>query len=314
MGDQGPCGPCTEIHFDRIGGRDAAHLVNSDDPNLLEIWNNVFIQFNREADGSLRVLPSKHVDTGMGLERITSILQGKMSNYATDLFMPIFDEIQKLTGARTYTDKIGKDDSDGVDMAYRVVADHIRTLSFSIADGARPGNDGRDFVLRRILRRAVRYGRETLGAQEGFFAQLVDVVVRNFGSFFPELITARDTIHSVIREEEASFSRTLLKGIERFKKIAQTAQGGVLGGEEVFLLWDTFGFPVDLTELMAQEQGLQVDKAAFEKRFEEAREKSKAASKKTAQGGLKFEAEATGWLQSHSVSPTSSHKKILSPC
>ena len=238
----------------------------------------------------------------MGLERITSILQGKMSNYATDLFMPIFDEIQRLTGARTYTDKIGKDDSDGIDMAYRVVADHIRTLSFSIADGARPGNDGRDFVLRRILRRAVRYGRETLGAQEGFFAQLVDVVVRNFGSFFPELVAARDTIHSVIREEEASFSRTLLKGIERFKKIAQLAQGGVLGGEEVFLLWDTFGFPVDLTELMAQEQGLQVDKAAFERRFEEAREKSKAAGKKTAQGGLKFEAEATGWLQAHSVS------------
>mmetsp|Transcript_36663 Transcript_36663/g.81584 ORF Transcript_36663/g.81584 Transcript_36663/m.81584 type:complete len:1184 (-) Transcript_36663:438-3989(-) len=301
MGDQGPCGPCTEIHFDRIGGRDAAALVNADDPNVLEIWNNVFIQFNREPDGSLKSLPAKHVDTGMGLERITSVLQGKMSNYATDLFSPIFDEIQRITGARTYTDKIGKEDTDGKDMAYRVVADHIRTLSFSIADGARPGNEGRDYVLRRILRRAVRYGRETLGAQEGFFAQLVDVVVKHFGSFFPELVSARDVIYNTIREEEASFSRTLVKGIERFKKAAAVAQGGVLSGEDAFLLWDTFGFPVDLTELMAEEQGLKVDKAGFEKCFEEAREKSKAASKKTQQGGIKFEAEATGWLQNHHI-------------
>lgn len=311
MGDQGPCGPCTEIHFDRIGGRDAASLVNQDDPNVLEIWNNVFIQFNREADGSLKSLPAKHVDTGMGLERITSVLQGKMSNYATDIFMPIFDEIQRITGARPYTDLVGKDDVDGKDMAYRVVADHIRTLSFSIADGARPGNEGRDFVLRRVLRRAVRYGRETLGAQEGFFAQLVDVVQQLFGPYFPELIAARDTIYNVIREEEASFSRTLMKGIERFKKVAAGAQGGVLGGEEVFLLWDTFGFPVDLTELMANEQGLQVDKEGFEKRFEEAREKSKAASKKSAQGGLKFEAEATGWLQAKSISLTNDEPKYL---
>ncbi|KIZ04229.1 alanyl-tRNA synthetase [Monoraphidium neglectum] len=322
MGDQGPCGPCTEIHFDRIGGgRDAAHLVNMDDPNVLEIWNLVFIQFNREADGSLITLPAQHVDTGMGLERVTSVLQGKMSNYATDLFMPIFDEIRAITGAREYTDKIGKDDTDGVDMAYRVVADHIRTLSFSIADGARPGGDGRDYVLRRILRRAVRYGREKLGAQEGFFAKLVDVVVRNFGETYPELVKARDAIHDTIKaraEEEASFSRTLVKGIERFKKAAATAQasapgapadGGVLSGHDAFLLWDTYGFPLDLTQLMAEEAGLRVDGAGFEAAMDEAREKSRAAGKKAAGVTLKFEAEATGWLQARAVPLTNDAPK-----
>ena len=282
----------------------------TDDPNVLEIWNLVFIQFNREADGELRPLPARHVDTGMGLERVTSVLQGVMSNYATDLFSPIFDEIKKVTGARDYTDKIGKDDADGVDMAYRVVADHIRTLSFSIADGARPGSDGRDYVLRRILRRAVRYGREKLGAQEGFFAKLVDVVVANFGEAYPELKKARDTIFEVIREEEASFSRTLLKGIERFKKAAAgVPAGGAVSGADAFLLWDTYGFPLDLTQLMAEEAGLRVDGAGFEAAMEEARERSRAAGKKAAGAGLKFEAEATGWLQAKGVPLTNDAPK-----
>eukprot|EP00879_Flechtneria_rotunda_P019885 GHRR01020901.1.p1 GENE.GHRR01020901.1~~GHRR01020901.1.p1 ORF type:complete len:887 (+),score=336.05 GHRR01020901.1:277-2937(+) len=309
MGDQGPCGPCTEIHFDRIGGRDAAHLVNLDDPNVLEIWNLVFIQFNREADGSLKSLPAKHVDTGMGLERVTSVLQGKMSNYATDLFGPIFDEIQRVTGARAYTDKVGKDDVDGIDMAYRVVADHIRTLSFSIADGARPGNDGRDYVLRRVLRRAVRYGREVLGGKEGFFAQLVDIVVKTFGGAYSELVSARDRIHSIIAEEEASFSRTLLKGIERFKKLAASAENGTISGTDAFLLWDSFGFPVDLTQLMAEEQGLKVDAAGFEAAMEDARQRSRTAGKKTGGAGLRFEAEATGWLQGKSIPLTNDAPK-----
>ncbi|KAG2485170.1 hypothetical protein HYH03_016060 [Edaphochlamys debaryana] len=309
MGDQGPCGPCTEIHFDRIGGRDAAALVNADDPNVLEIWNNVFIQFNREADGSLKSLPAKHVDTGMGLERITSVLQGKMSNYATDLFGPIFDAIQAVTGARNYTDKIGKDDEDGVDMAYRVVADHIRTLSFSIADGARPGNEGRDYVLRRILRRAVRYGREKLGGKEGFFAGLVDVVVQHFGGFFPELVRQRDTIYSVLKEEEAAFSRTLIKGIERFKKAAAATTDGKIPGPEAFVLWDTFGFPVDLTQLMAEERGMVVDMKGYEAAMEEAREKSRQGGKKAAGVGIKFEAEATGYLQAKSVPLTNDGPK-----
>ncbi|GMH32692.1 hypothetical protein BSKO_00526 [Bryopsis sp. KO-2023] len=304
MGDQGPCGPCTEIHYDRIGGRNVADLVNMDDPNVLEIWNVVFIQYNREEDGSLKTLPAQHVDTGMGMERVTSILQNKMSNYATDIFGPIFDEIERISGARPYTDKDSEEDTDGVDMAYRVVADHIRTLCFSIADGARPGSDGRDYVLRRILRRAVRFGRERLGAKEGFFASLVDVVVKNFGGFYPGLAAARDQIYEVIREEEASFSRTLIKGIERFKKAAAGAKNGVLEGYDAFVLWDSYGFPADLTQIMAEEAGLQVDMPGYDRALLEQKERSRAANKKTAGKGLKFEAEATAWLSKNGINRT----------
>lgn len=310
MGDQGPCGPCTEIHFDRIGGRDASHLVNLDDPNVLEIWNNVFIQFNREADGALKLLPAKHVDTGMGLERVTSVLQGKMSNYATDLFTPIFERIQQLTGAPPYTDKVGADDVGSLDMAYRVVADHIRTLSFSIADGARPGNEGRDYVLRRVLRRAVRYGKDVLKAtQDGFFAELVDTVVQHYGEYYPELVSHRNTIYEVIRDEEASFGRTLQKGLELFKKAADASTDGLIAGHQAFVLWDTFGFPVDLTQLMAEERKLTVDMAGFNVAMTEARERSKTGSKKAQGTGLKFEAEATGWLQQHGVIRTNDKPK-----
>lgn len=305
MGEQGPCGPSSEIHFDRIGGREVADLVNMDDPDVLEIWNIVFIQFNREADGQLKTLPAKHVDTGAGLERVTSILQGKRSNYATDLFMPIFEAIQKATGhAEPYTDKIGKDDVNNKDMAYRVVADHIRTLCFAIADGARPGNEGREYVLRRVLRRAVRYGRQTLGGPEGFFSSLVDVVVEVLGGTYPELVEKKEYIREVIREEEASFSKTLVRGIEQFKKFASSTQGDQISGKDAFVLWDTFGFPPDLTQLMAEESGMSVDMKGFEVALEEAKELSRASAKKGGAGALKFEAEATAWLTSNGIDLT----------
>lgn len=310
MGDTGPCGPCTEIHFDRRGGRDAASLVNADDPTCIEIWNNVFIQFNREADGTLKLLPAKHVDTGMGFERIASILQRKMSNYDTDVFMPIFAEIQKETGAPPYTGKLGKEDADNKDMAYRVVADHIRTLSFAIADGARPGNEGRDYVLRRVLRRAVRYGRDVLKAREGFFSKLVPVVGKLMGGVFPELLKHQGRIEEIIADEEATFGRTLQKGLQRFERAAADVKDGMLSGQDAFLLWDSFGFPVDLTQLMAEEKGLSVDMAAYEKALGEARHLSRSA-RKVGGGALVMEAEATAELQSKGLAPTDDKPKYI---
>jgi alanyl-tRNA synthetase len=270
MGATGPCGPCSEIHFDRIGGRNAAHIVNGDDPDVIEIWNNVFMQFNREVDGSLTPLPAKHVDTGMGLERIVSILQNKRSNYDTDIFMPIFDEIHRLTGVRAYQGKLGDADEGQIDMAYRVVADHIRTLSFAIADGQAPGTNGAGYILRRVLRRAVRYAVQKFNAKEGFFASLVDVVCRVMGEAFPDLPPKKELILSVILSEERSFNRTLNRGIERFKNnTAGLPRGATLDGKLVWQLYATYGFPVDLTELMAQESGLIVDRKGFEERLTE---------------------------------------------
>ncbi|KAL3591736.1 hypothetical protein D5086_010376 [Populus alba] len=311
MGDTGPCGPCTEIHYDRVGNRNAATLVNNDDPTCLEIWNLVFIQFNRESDGSLKSLPAKHVDTGMGFERLTSVLQNKMSNYDTDVFMPIFDAIQQATGARPYSGKVGADDVDGVDMAYRVVADHIRTLSFAIADGSCPGNEGREYVLRRILRRAVRYGSEVLKAQEGFFNGLVNVVVKVMSDVFPELKRNEEHIRETIAAEEASFGKTLLKGIEKFKKAAQEVEGKVLSGQDAFVLWDTYGFPLDLTQLMAEERGLWVDVEGFNNAMDEARERSRNAQTKQAGGAIIMDADATSALHKKGVSATDDSFKFI---
>ncbi|KAL0947111.1 hypothetical protein HGRIS_013246 [Hohenbuehelia grisea] len=279
MGATGPCGPCSEIHFDRIGGRNAAHLVNQDDPDVLEIWNNVFIQFNREDDGSLKSLPSKHVDTGMGFERLVSVCQDKRSNYDTDVFIPIFTRIQELTGVRPYEGRFGDDDADGIDTAYRVVADHVRTLTFALSDGGVPNNVGRGYVLRRILRRGARYARKKLGVNIGsFFSSLMPVVVDTMGHVFPELTKKTDEIKEILDEEEESFSRTLDRGEKLFDDyVTRTKEQGAkeLNGKDVWRLYDTFGFPVDLTRLMAEELGLGIN----EKEFEEAQAWSKEASK-----------------------------------
>ncbi|XP_061342077.1 alanine--tRNA ligase-like [Gastrolobium bilobum] len=311
MGDTGPCGPCTEIHFDRIGNREAASLVNNDDPTCIEIWNVVFIQFNREADGSLKPLPARHVDTGLGFERLTSILQNKMSNYDTDVFLPIFDAIQLATGARPYSGKVGPDDVDKVDMAYRVVADHIRTLSFAIADGSRPGNEGREYVLRRILRRAVRYGREVLKAKEGFFNGLVSVVVNVMGDVFTELKQQEVHIRNIIEEEEESFGRTLIKGIEKFETAVRNVQGKILSGEATFVLWDTYGFPLDLTQLMAEEKGLLVDVNGFNSAMEAARERSRNAQTRQVGGDIVMDADATSALHNRGIAPTDDSFKYV---
>ncbi|XP_067905904.1 alanine--tRNA ligase, cytoplasmic [Heterodontus francisci] len=275
MGDTGPCGPCSEMHYDRIGGRDASHLVNMDDPNVLEVWNLVFIQFNREVDGSLKPLAKKSVDTGMGLERLVSIMQHKMSNYDTDLFVPYFKAIQKGTGARLYTGKVGAEDVDGIDIAYRVLADHARTITIALADGGRPDNTGRGYVLRRILRRAVRYSHEKLNASKGFFASLVDVVVESLGDAFPELKKDPDMVKDIINDEEEQFLKTLNRGrriLER--KIQNLGANKRIPGDTAWLLYDTYGFPVDLTGLIAEEKGLSVDLEGFENEKKAAQLKS----------------------------------------
>jgi alanyl-tRNA synthetase len=314
MGATGPCGPCTEIHYDRIGNRDAAPLVNADLPDVIEIWNNVFIQFNREADGSLRSLPAQHVDTGMGFERLTSILQGKDSNYDTDIFMPLFAKIQQLTGARPYQGKVGKEDEGFIDMAYRVVADHVRTLSFAIADGAVPSNDGRGYVLRRILRRAVRYGRQNLGAELGFFSKLVPSLVHLMGGTFPELITQERQITAIIKDEEESFSRTLDKGLVKFKELAdKVGDDKVFSGEDAHFLYTSMGFPVDLTELMAEELGMTVDKVGFEAKMEEEKQLSAAAHQAKMSGSsgkdMRLVAEQTAYLVNQDIQATDDSAK-----
>ncbi|KAI0313011.1 tRNA synthetases class II (A)-domain-containing protein [Amylostereum chailletii] len=288
MGATGPCGPCSEIHYDRIGGRNAAHLVNQDDPDVLEIWNNVFIQFNREDDGSLKPLPLKHVDTGMGFERLVSVIQDKRSNYDTDVFAPIFKRVQELTGVREYQGRFGAEDADGVDTAYRVVADHVRTLTFALSDGGVPNNVGRGYVLRRILRRGARYARKKLGVTIGnFFSSLLPVVVEQLastlGGVFPELTKKVDDIKEILDEEEESFSRTLDRGEKLFEQYATSArEHGVtqLNGKDVWRLYDTYGFPVDLTRLMAEELGLEVNEQEFETAQAASKEASKASLKK----------------------------------
>lgn len=279
MGDQGPCGPCSEIHYDKVGGRNAVHLVNQDDPLVVEVWNIVFMQFDRQADRSLKSLPAKHIDTGMGFERLVSALQDKISNYATDVFTPIFKQIEEVTGARPYADKYGADDADGIDTAYRVVADHIRMLAFSITDGAVPNNDGRGYVVRRVLRRGVRYARKYFNVEVGsFFSSVLPALVTQMGEQFPQIAKKQQDLKEILDEEEVAFARALDRGevqFERYAKEALKREDKKLDGALVWLLYETFGFPVDLTQLMAEEKGLTID----EKEVEVAKEKAREASK-----------------------------------
>jgi len=333
MGDTGPCGPCSEVHVDLTPDGDTrGALVNKEGPRCIEIWNLVFIQFNANPDGSFTPLPQRHVDTGMGFERAVAIIQGTrnltdfsgtVSNYETDVFRPIFDELEKLRGKKyastvpkaqgstpgsgvaiggspieratasrgdQHASGVRSPDQIQVDVAFRVIADHIRALSFAIADGIIPSNEGRGYVLRRILRRAVRYGR-TLGLHEPFFFNLVDVVAKTMGDAFPEVRAKKKTIQETIRREEESFNKTLDKGIEEFNDMMISLErdvpkvvplGGwvIMPGRFAFKLYDTYGFPLDLTELMARERGFSVDVAGFEKLMDEQRERARKAQKK----------------------------------
>lgn len=279
MGETGPCGPCTEIHIDlrdeadvvKVSGRE---MVNEDHPQVIEIWNNVFMQFNRKSDGSLEKLKETHVDTGMGLERLAMAMQGKQSNYDTDLFQALIKHVSDISG-------VPYKKSEPTDIALRVIADHVRAIAFSITDGQLPSNTGAGYVIRRILRRAIRYGYQTLGLKEPFMCDLSTTLVREMGDAFPELKDQQDLIKKVIQEEEVSFFRTLAQGIKRIENtIALVKEKGetVIDGQTVFELYDTYGFPIDLTSLIARENELSIDEKGFEEHLKIQKDRSRAAT------------------------------------
>ena len=277
MGEQGPCGPCSEIHVDirpkadreKISGLD---LVNKDHPQVVELWNLVFMQFNRKANGSLENLPALHVDTGMGFERLCMVMQKTQSNYDTDVFRPLMQEVETITN-----NEYGKDEK--VDIAIRVIADHLRAVAFSIADGQIPSNTGAGYVIRRILRRAVRYGFTFLGTKKPFIYQLVDTLTKQMGTAFPELLRENKLISIVIKEEEHSFLRTLDQGLVLLENVIQNADSSIISGKKAFEMYDTFGFPKDLTALILRERGLDLDEAEFELELQKQKERSRAATK-----------------------------------
>ncbi|MDI1235797.1 MAG: alanine--tRNA ligase [bacterium] len=281
MGDTGPCGPCSEIHVDMRSDDDRAliggdTLVNNDHPEVIEIWNNVFMEFNRKADGSLEKLPSQHVDTGMGFERLTRVLQDKKSNYDTDIFQPLIKELEKLTGIY-YNGSDAKQD-----IAFRVIADHVRAVAFCIADGQLPSNTGAGYVIRRILRRALRYGYSYLNMRDSFIHSLLPVLATEFGSTFNELIEQQDFIRKVVQQEELSFLRTLETGLTRIEKTILNHVDGnkIIDGKTAFELYDTFGFPIDLTQLIANENNFTVDIAGFESLLLEQKTRSRKDAQK----------------------------------
>ena len=282
MGDQGPCGPCSEIHVDirskeekaKIPGKD---LVNNDHPHVVEIWNNVFMEFNRKADGSLEKLPAQHVDTGMGFERLCMVLQHVQSNYDTDVFSPLITKIESITGAK-YTIKAKDDAEEKINIAIRVIADHVRAVAFAIADGQLPSNTGAGYVIRRILRRAIRYGFTFLNTKEAFIFQLVETLSDQMGSSFPEITSQKTLVMNVIREEENSFLRTLDQGLQLLDNVISATQGNLVSGQKAFELYDTFGFPIDLTALILRERGFELDEAGFDAAMLEQKTRSRAAS------------------------------------
>jgi len=277
MGEQGPCGPCSEIHVDIRNQEEkdktsALELVNKDHPQVLEIWNLVFMQYNRKASGKLEDLPNKHIDTGLGLERLCMVLQGVSSNYDTDLFTPIIKEIESLTAFK-YEGKSSK-----TDIAMRVISDHVRAVSFSIADGKLPSNNGSGYVIRRILRRAVRYGFSFLGTKTPFIYKLVNILSQKLGDNFPEINSQKQLIENVIKEEELSFLRTLDQGLVKLDQIVKSSSDKTISGKKAFELYDTYGFPIDLTSLILSEKDLQLDIKGFNKELQIQKDRSKSAN------------------------------------
>jgi len=285
MGDQGPCGPCSEIHIDlrtdeeraAVSGRS---LVNADHPQVVEIWNNVFMEFNRKADGSLEKLPAKHVDTGMGFERLCMAMQGVTSNYDTDVFTPLIKKVEEISGLK-YTDNSIKDISEEqhkINIAIRVIVDHVRAVAFAIADGQLPSNTGAGYVIRRILRRAIRYGFTFLNQKEAFIYRLVEVLSAQMGEAFPEIKFQKGLVENVIKEEENSFLRTLEQGLHLLENVIKETKGNVVSGAKAFELYDTFGFPKDLTALILKEKGISFDENEFDTSMQEQKNRSRAAS------------------------------------
>ncbi|KQB40344.1 alanine--tRNA ligase [Flavobacterium aquidurense] len=285
MGDQGPCGPCSEIHVDLRSEAEKAQvsgksLVNNDHPQVVEIWNNVFMEFNRKADGSLEKLPAQHVDTGMGFERLCMALQGKTSNYDTDVFTPLIEKVEQITGLKYTSDEVKNisEEQNKTNIAIRVVVDHVRAVAFAIADGQLPSNTGAGYVIRRILRRAIRYGFTFLGTKEPFINKLVEVLANQMGEFFPEIKSQQQLVTNVIREEEASFLRTLDQGLQLLDNVIAQTKGLEVPGAKAFELYDTFGFPKDLTALILKEKGMSFNEAEFDTSMQEQKNRSRAAS------------------------------------
>jgi alanyl-tRNA synthetase len=306
MGETGPCGPCSEIHIDRTPGKTGAKLVNKGSPDVIEIWNLVFIQFNRNPDRMLNPLPAKHVDTGMGFERVTAVIQGKASNYDTDVFTPILSAIGKLT-RRTYGGKL----EDPMDIGFRVIADHLRMATFAISDGARPGNKKRDAVLRSVIRRAVRFGYQYFELREPFMYRLVPVLVEQMGGAFSELRANNETVEEVLREEETDFLKTIQRGLIHYGKAAEKAKssGRVIPGGDAAKLHHTYGFPIDLTEQMAQEMKLGVDRPGYESAMNEHEKTSKGDREKLVIAAVQGELPRTD--DSPKYGPLSSTGKIV---